>query len=94
MNEFLSQAFLLVIVVMSALIAHEFYIAKDGQLRLLIIGLFLSKIWVYGGAFVYFMLIDLKFITPVDPLLFRLILNFPMVVVMIKLWIYIRLHNK
>lgn len=94
MNELLSQLFLLTIAVMSALIAYEFYRAKDGQLRLLIIGLFVSKIWVYGGAFIYYMLIDLKIIGLIDPLLFRLILNFPMVVVMIKLWIYIRTHNK
>lgn len=94
MNELLSQLFLLTIAVMSSLIAYEFYRAKDGQLRLLIIGLFVSKIWVYGGAFIYYMLIDLKIIGLIDPLLFRLILNFPMVVVMIKLWVYIRTHNK
>lgn len=94
MNELLSQLLLLVIVIMSALVAWEFYRSKDGQLRVLIISLFLTKIWVYGGAFVCFALVDLGVIQPVNTLLLRLILNAPMCFIMVKLWKYIRLHNK
>lgn len=94
MNEALSQSFLLIIVIMSALVIWEFYKSKDGQLRILIISLFVAKIWVYGGAFVCFALIDLEVIAPVNQLLLRLVLNAPMCFVMIKLWQYIRLHNK
>lgn len=93
MNEFLSQAFLLVIVVMSALVAWEFYKSKDGQLRLLIISLFVCKIWTYGGAFAYYALNDAGLLN-INILVFRILLNFPMMVVMIKLWKYIRTHNK
>lgn len=94
MNEFLSQAFLVVIVITSALVAWEFYKSKNGVLRVLIIALFICKIWVYGGAFVYYQLTDMGLVNALDPLLFRLILNTPMLVIMVLLYKYIKTHNK
>lgn len=94
MNEFLSQAFLLIIVAMSALVAWEFYKSQNGTLRILIIALFIGKIWVYGGAFIYYQLTDMGLVNIANPLLFRLVLNFPMLVVMTLLYRYIRTHNK
>lgn len=94
MNEMLSQTFLLIIVAMSALVAWEFYKSQNGMLRILIIALFLGKIWVYGGAFIYYQLTDMGIVKTRNPLLFRLVLNFPMLVVMTLLYRYIRTHNK
>jgi hypothetical protein len=93
-DEYLSQAFLLIIVAMSLLVAWEFYKSKDGMLRILIISLFIAKVWVYGGAFVYYQLADFRFVDAPNPLLFRLVLNFPMLIVMVLLYRYIRTHNK
>lgn len=94
LNEWLSELFLLVIVIMSALVAWEFYKSKNGQLRVLIISLFITKIWVYGGALVYYCLTDVGYMQHLNPLTLRLVLNFPMAVVMFKLWQYIRTHNR
>lgn len=94
MNEVLSQLFLLIIVIMSALVAFEFYKSKDGRLRILIIALFVTKIWVYGGAMIYYGMIDAGLWSKVNPLTLRLVLNAPMCIVMVKLWQYIRFHNK
>ena len=90
MNFILIQFILLTIVLMSALIAREFYISKNGQLRRLMVFLFLAKVWVYGGASILF------FIWPPEPqtLVRVIVLNFPMMVVMLNLWRYIRLHNQ
>lgn len=79
---------------MSALVAWEFYRSQNGMLRILIIALFLGKIWVYGGAFIYYQLTDMNLVDAPNPLMFRLILNAPMLVVMILLYRYIRTHNK
>ncbi len=51
-----SQGMFWGIFIFSALIAYEFYLSRDGQLRILIIELFLSKCWCYGiaGAFYLF----------------------------------------
>lgn len=78
-----------VIVATSGLIAYEFYRSVDGKLRVLIIQLFITKIFVYGGAAAFFL------IYPPDSLaLIRaVVLNLPMFWVMVKLWKYIRTHN-
>lgn len=93
-NEILSQVILWTIVIMSILIAHEFYKSKDGKLRILIISLFICKIWVYGGFATYNLLIDFGYINSIPAVYIRLILNFPMFIVMLKLWGYIRNREK
>lgn len=89
-NEILAELFYMIIVAISCLIAWEFYNIKDGKLRIIIIWLFLTKIWVYGGAMIYHILLDFKYIDKVEPVVVRLILNFPMVIVMLRLYKYIR----
>lgn len=93
-NETLSQIFYLIIVIFSVLIAWEFYKSRNGILRVLIISLFVAKVWFYGGAMIYHFLLDFNLIQKPDRIYVQLILSFPMVIVMIKLWGYIRLHNK
>jgi len=81
--------FLIVIALLSAFIAYEFWRSKDGRLRILIIRLFLSKIWVYGGAAIaYTWSINL------DEWVTRVILNAPMFIVMIQLYGFIRMKDK
>ncbi len=85
----IAEVFLFVIAALSGLICHEFYISRDGRLRILIIRLFMTKIWVYGGAAIAYL-----FEFPIDPWLLRVVLNAPMFIVMLQLWGYIRTHNK
>lgn len=83
----LTEIVLWTITILSALIAHAFYISKDGKLRVIIISLFIAKIWVYGGSALYFLI----FATPDRITLIRVIgLNAPMFMVMLRLWKYIR----
>lgn len=76
------------IALMSALIAHEFYRSTAGNgLRFWFVALFICKVILYGGsALIYLVWPD---ISP----LWRIALNTPMVIVMLKLWGYIRTHN-
>lgn len=93
-SEILGQIFLLIIVTMSVLVAREFYKSKDGYLRALIILLFAAKIWVYGGAFIFYQLTDMGVVDQPNPFIFRLALNTPMLIIMILLYKYIKTHNK
>lgn len=93
-NEVLSQLFYAIILCLSIAVAWEFYKSKDGKLRVIIISLFLAKVWVYGGAMVYHALIDFGIIQKVDRIFIQLILNFPMVIIMLRLWKYIRIKEK
>lgn len=93
-NEILSQLFYGIIAIFSLLIALEFYHSRNGKLRILIIALFLCKLWVYGGSMVYHFLLDYNQIHKLDRIYIQLILNFPMVVVMVQLWGYIRNYKK
>lgn len=83
------QIELIAIAVLSAFIAHQFYISKDGRVIILMIRLFCSKIWVYGGAALYYWLFPHE-----DIILVRIVLNLPMVIVMFQIWTYIRLNNQ
>jgi hypothetical protein len=87
-QEQLSQVVLGTIAIMAALLAYEFYKAKDGRLRLLVIELFISKIWLYGGALTYYWIMP-----PIDFAYIRICLLFPMFIVMIKLWRFIRIRK-
>lgn len=83
------QIFLWTITIISAIIAYHFYKSKDGRLRILVIELFLAKIFVYGGAALYYLFGQNKY-----PELIRMLLNLPMFIVMLKLWAFIRTDNK
>lgn len=83
------QIELIAIAVLSAFIAHQFYISKNGRVRILMIRLFCSKIWVYGGAALYYWLFPHE-----DIVWVRIVLNLPMVIVMFQIWTYIRLNNQ
>lgn len=94
LSEQILQIFLWTIVVLSALIAYEFYRSKDGRLRLLIIELFLTKMWVYGGGAIYYLLMDYGYMTSIEPGFVRIALNLPMLFVMLKLWGFIRMKDR
>lgn len=85
--EILLQIFLWTIAVLSGIIAYEFYTSKNGRLRLLMIELFCAKVFVYGGAAVWYL------IHPGQYAIVRICLNLPMFFVMLKLWGFIR-RNK
>lgn len=84
-----SEIFFAAIVLFSTLIAYEFYKSKDGRLRVLIIELFIAKIWVYGGGGLYYYLRYTGYL-PYLSLWWILILNAPMVWVMFRLYSFIR----
>lgn len=92
-NESLSQLFYAVIILLAVLIAWEFYKSKDGKLRIIIIALFIAKVWVYGGAMIYHFLLDFGYIKHVDRIFVQLVLNFPMVAIMLRLWKFIRIKE-
>lgn len=81
--------FLYAITLFSGLIAWEFFRSKDGRLRILIIRLFVAKVWVYGGAALIY-----TFDWPIDTWVMRLVLNLPMFIVMLQLWEFIRMRDK
>jgi hypothetical protein len=83
-DEIILQVFLWVITVTSAFIAYEFYKSKDGRLRILIIELFIAKVWVYGGSALYYLFM------PETTILVKIGLNLPMLIVMLRLYHYIR----
>lgn len=93
-DEIISQLLFWGIAVFSLLIAIKFYQSKDGRLRVLIIELFLAKIWVYGGAAVYYLLQDVGFIPHWSPVFIRLALNLPMFFVMFRLYVFISVKYK
>lgn len=84
-EEILLQIFLWTIALLSFGIAWEFYTSKNGRLRLLMIELFIAKIFVYGGAAFWYIAVDTH-----PPAIIRILLNAPMFFVMLKLWGYIR----
>ena len=88
-NLILIELILLTIVVMSGLIAWEFYKSRNGQLRKLLIALFACNVYLYGGAAIWFF-----FLPPsTDGLMRAIILNTPMMIIMVNLYKYIRKHN-
>lgn len=85
----LNFAELSLIATLSGLIAYEFYMSIDGRLRVLMFRLFISKIWVYGGAAVLYIIFK-----PEDFIKIRIFLVAPMVIIMVQLWGYIRGRRK
>lgn len=84
-NESISQIELWTIAILAGLIALEFYKSTDGRLRILIIRLFITKVWVYGGTALYYMILpNISFV------IVRIFLVAPMFLVMLQLWSFIR----
>jgi hypothetical protein len=84
MSNPILEVLLIGIVLFSALIAWEFYRSVDGKLRKLIIALFVTKFFLYG-AYLFCAVLDLEFTGWM-----RVLFNFPMFVVMIELYRYIK----
>lgn len=85
-----SQIMFWTIAIISWLIAWEFYKSKDGRLRVLMIEFFISKVWVYSFAGLFFLLWDFGYFRDVDQIWVRLGCNVPMFIIMLKLLSYIR----
>lgn len=85
-----SQIMFWTIVVLAWLIFYEFKRSVDGKLRILIMELFLAKVWAYGLAGLYFLFWDFGYFQTTSVLWLRLIVNLPMFWVMIKLYRFIK----
>jgi len=81
--------FCLTITLLSAFIAWEFWRSRDGRLRVLIIRLFLAKIFVYGGAAALLIFHGANYHTWL-----KVALNAPMFFVMIQLYSFIRMRDR
>lgn len=92
-SEIISQFLFWAIVAFSGIIAYEFYKSKDGRLRVLIIELFLAKMWCYGIAGTYYLLWDLHQVHSDNALWLRIVCNLPMFIVMLRLYRFIRLRK-
>jgi len=84
-----SELLFISITLFSMLIAYEFWKSKDGRLRVLIIELFIAKVWVYGGGGIYYYLRAIGYL-PYLSLWWILALNAPMCWVMFRLYKFIR----
>lgn len=78
------------IVITSIFIYLEFKRSVDGKLRLLIMELFLAKIWCYGTAGLYYICWDFGYFHDWNSVLLRVIYNAPMFWVMLRLYIFIK----
>jgi len=92
-SEIISQLLFWSIVIFSGVIAYEFYRSKDGRLRILIIELFLAKMWCYGVAGTYYLLWDLHHVSSDNALWLRIVCNLPMFIVMLRLYQFIRVKK-
>lgn len=81
--------FCLTITLLSGFIAYEFYKSRDGRLRILIIRLFVAKVFVYGGAAALLILHGINYASWM-----RVALNTPMFFVMLSLYAFIRMKDK
>lgn len=93
----LSQIMFWGITLYAAIICYRFYQTVDGKLRVLMIELFISKIWAYAIAGLFFLLWDMGYLDNFPQIYMRLVCNLPMLIVMYRLERYIRpggdLHN-
>jgi len=78
------------ITVFSCMIWWEFYKSRDGRMRVLVLYLFGSKTFIYGGAGLFFLLYDFGYFRDFPQLYLRLILNAPMIVIMVEWYRYIK----
>jgi hypothetical protein len=86
----LSQILFWGITIFSGLIWWEFYKSKNGRVRVLSMRLFATKVWVYGVAGVYYLLLDFGAFKDVSPLFIRVLCNAPMIIVMFEWYRYIK----
>jgi len=91
----ISQLLFWWIVTRSVFILIEFKKARgDEKLRLLMLELFGSKIWCYGLAAIFYLFWDFNFLQTWDTVLLRILCNLPMMLVMERLYLYVKKHNK
>lgn len=89
MNFWLAELFLTVLGIMDCVIMYQFYKAKNGILRKIMIGYFLIAAWVYLGAALYHFLMHYNLIY-VSIMTFSIIAVIPKVVVTLVLYKYLR----
>lgn len=85
--DLITVIFLATIAILSGLISYQFYLSKNGRLRLILIFFFATKVVLYGAS--AYILLFSRHVTPLQ----RLILNTPMLIVMLELYRYIRLKK-
>lgn len=85
-----SEILFVFIAISSGFIAYDFYRAKNGKLRRLMIALFLSKVWLYGGSAVYLLVKHYKHLLWISDQLFPVIACTPMFITMLFIWKYVR----
>ena len=90
-EDLLSQILFWSIAGLSAFIAWEFFTSKNGRLRILMIRLFSCKVWVYGGAALWFLFFDKHIKIPF--VYVRIILTLPMAIVMFQIYKFIRIKK-
>lgn len=89
-QEIVSQILFWTVAILAALIAYEFYKSHDGLLRILIINLFIAKVWVYGGAAIFYLLVTFGYLKGVPIVMLRIVLTLPMFIIMIQLYRFIK----
>jgi hypothetical protein len=78
------------ITLFSCLIWWEFYKSINGRMRVLVLRLFATKIWIYGLAGAYYLAWDFGYFRDMSGLWLRLICNLPMVIVMFEWYKYVK----
>lgn len=94
MEMILSQLIFWGVVVFSFLIYLQFKRFKDGKLRLLIMELFLAKMWCYGVTGLYYLFWDANYFHDWNLIVLRIFCNIPMLITMARLYFYIKRQNK
>lgn len=94
MEMILSQLIFWGVVVFAFLIYLQFKRSKDGKLRLLIMELFLAKMWCYGVAGLYYLLWDANYLHDWNLIVLRIVCNIPMLIAMARLYFFITQKNK
>ena len=86
----ISQILFWGITLFSCMIWWEFYKSVDGRMRVLVLRLFATKIWIYGLAGTYYLIWDFGYLRDVSGLWLRITCNLPMVIVMFEWYRYIK----
>lgn len=86
---YISQLVFWSIVIGCLIASYYFYKSKDGRLRVLIIGLFLSVGWAHGVAGAYYLAYDLKLVGDWTVGI-RILCNAPLALMIIRFVDYIR----
>lgn len=93
MNFWLAELFLIVLGIMDCVIMYQFYKAKNGVLRKIMIGYFLIAAWVYLGAALCGALLHYNIIY-VSLMTFSVIAVIPKVIITLILYKYLRTKTK